>query len=631
MNAHQIDGLPHEWGTMFRSENIESGRVGSYETLSAALRAVVGPERAPGAPALETVAELPTDFTTQGLGVARDVRTRLFMVTKIDSVAMGNDRFLLLYGNSRAIPSLVSTASALSIRDRAQAQGVHPAHELLGKFIVVGDLRGSGSQGDANQMWIIGRGSYAYDFRNVFRMLTYYRTAEDADIRYDNLLKVKYNEFVKDVIDGKVPEANHGIYRFVRLDKSWEIWFDQYCLSVPKKAAEKVVKPLFDLADDKKKTIRELLALCEGSQVLLNGIALTYSVKNNFHYVCGVRVNLEDIDRALTAIVRYSTLEKYKEFLHDVNRIPFKLRDVIDSGMQFTFAANLDQQTIARLTKKGEKLFDEFDQGTLNSSESTGFSYFAQQPNTVTMRCSVRRVGRKMPEIEMFGDWRRISKLDNLLTLSKDRNNRSSRTLTFTGDSLGDGERNVLQRVFQIDGCLHEEDAVIKSSILFSPTTGGSQSEDRKELRIDTKSKKVVSNIMDTLLSGIAAQLTTATDAVAKSKDLLFSTVKEHGVRTLANDKKKITGFIVTGQTGNQYRLQLNGGVFKYMIRGESKPTMQGEYICIDPATGHGKSQAVGFDYVVSVMMALICDRDSSDVIFTLKQYVEAANKADRK
>lgn len=630
MNAHQIEGLPREWGTMFRSENIETGRTGTYENLSAALHAVVGPERAQGAPALETVAELPADFTTQGLGVARDVRTRLFMVTKVDSVSMGTDRLLLVYGNSRSIPSLVSTASALSIRDRAQESGVHPAHELLGKFIVVGDLRGSGSQGDANQMWIIGRGSYAYDFRNVFRMLTYYRTAEDADIRYDNLLKTKYNDFVKDVIDGKVPEANHGIYRFVRLDKSWEIWFDQYCLSVPKKAAEKVVKPLFDLADDKKKTIRELLALCEGSQVLLNGIALTYSVNNNFHYVCGVRVNLEDVDRALTSIVRYSTLEKYKEFLHDVNRVPFKLRDVIDSGMQFTFAANLNQQTISRLTKKGEKLFDEFDQGSLNSSESTGFSYFAQQPNTVTMRCAVRRVGRKMPEIEMFGDWRRISKLDNLLTMSKDRNNRASRTLLLEGDTLETGEQNVLQRVFQIDGCLHDEDAVINTNVLSAPTSG-SQTEDRKVLRIDNKSKKVVSNIMDTLLSGIASQLSTATDAVAKSKDLLFATVTEHGVRTLTNDKKKITGFIVTGQTGNQYRLQLNGGVFRYLIRGESKPTMQGEYICIDPATGHGKSQAVGFDYVVSVMMALICDRDSSDVIFTLKQYVEAAAKADRK
>jgi len=448
-------------------------------------------------------------------------------------------------------------------------------------------------------------------------------------------LVAAYRRYVADVLELKVPDFTHGQFSFKVGTSRSEAKFDQYHLSVPNEAFKQLVSKV--VVTDRSYSLQYLVetVLHDVDGLSVGNVSLKYRHdKGGFTYINGIRINRDDVSPCLAALTRFTDTASYNVHLKSISRISLKLQALLRSGTSLKMArhhtANRVNITELQLNSK----LAEFDWGSVESLNTGYNAFMALSANGDTSRVveipiPIEKEYRKAAYFTFLGKKRKIlSSLDTFCNFC--RNTYSGNTMESylaVGESTGSRpaeaasyasvDSAIAERIFKLDQLIDPADHIIPSEHMVKDVD---KQYGKSQYRIasETEAWKFFSELPGILFEELKVNISERLRAVVQTLELLEKTVERYGITKHKNKNGLVDYFLVTGESGSIYKVNLAGGVFRYKMAYDSVVANHDEYICIDPAGGHGKSSDVGFNYTVSVMMALTNDSVVAPSIYTL-------------
>lgn len=474
------------------------------------------------------------------------------------------------------------------------------------------------------------RGSSIED--NALKTTNWYRQHMSEVRTRTSALVGAYRAYVKDVMDLKVPDFHHGAYAFKVGETRSEVRFDQYHMSMPNAAFKQVVAKL--VATDKHMPIgflmENVLKDVKGIKVGLVDMAYRHE-ENKFTYINDIRINKDDVASCLAAVTRFTETVAYNKFLRETSRTPIKLQTILRNGILLKLTRGNSGTPVELKTLSTHARLKKFSWDSVANAQ-TGYNAFLALGNnsnaSVAARVmefplAVRKDYRKPAFVTFLGKERQLtSDLDTFINFCRNSYGGSHLCIKFESSTRPSGaptcniDFTLVERLFKLDRYFVDKDRVIPGHVYVY----------RKE-EYNTKCYHIADSVeawqffadlMPTISADFKSNIDEKLEGVVQSLDLLENVIKRYGIEEHKDSQGRVDFFLVTGESGSIYKVNLAGGVYRYKMSYDTEVTKNDEYICIDPAAGHGHSSDLGFNYTISVMMALTNDSVVAPSIYTL-------------
>lgn len=455
---------------------------------------------------------------------------------------------------------------------------------------------------------------------------------EDARSRASAMVTA-YRAYVKDVLDLKIVDFHHGAYTFKVGKIRSEVRFDQYHMSMPNAAFKDMVAKL--VTTDKHLSLvtlmENILKDVKGIKVGLVDLEYRHDT-NKFTYINQIRINKDDISACFAAVTRFTKTADYNKFLTEISRTSIKLQTILRSGVLLKLLRGNGNNTPIELRSLSEHpKLGRFSWDTVANAQS-GYNAFIALGNNSNITASsrvlefpltIKKDFRKSAYVTFLGKDRQLnSDLDTFINFCRNnyggthlkvRFEPSTRPATVPACNI---DFTIVERLFRMDRYFEEKDRIIPSHVY----TFVNETYKVKNYRIadSTEAWQFFAGLMPALSADFKSNIDEKLDGVVQSLELLDSVIKRYGIVEHKNSQDRVDFFLVTGESGSIYKVNLAGGVYRHKMAHDTDVTTNDEYICIDPASGHGQSSDLGFNYTVSVMMALTNDSVIAPSIYTL-------------
>ena len=369
-------------------------------------------------------------------------------------------------------------------------------------------------------------------------------------------------------------------------------------------------------------------------ELTIGKVSMTYRHETGkLTYINGIRVNKDDADYCLAAVARFQSTAEYNNLLREVSRTSLKLQKRLREGAMIALPVG---DTVSMKSLQTHSRLSKFAWNTLSPPPQTGYNAFNALMGNVAgkvmdLPLALRKDFRKAMQVEFLGKWRTLDMRSDIdVFLNYCDGHGSSRTLLLIDEPQSQRYRPIgapdvnfrlVSRLVNFDSLLSPADGVVPRSYLV-PTSG---KPGFSSIAPSMEAWTFFSDVKERLTTGLHEILEDKMAGVVQSLDLLERTVARYGIVEHLDNVGKVDYFLVTGESGSIYKVNLAGGVFKYRMAGTTSVSDIDEYICIDPASGHGSGSAIGFNYTVAIMLALTSDSFVAPSIYTLKNRLAAA------
>jgi hypothetical protein len=349
--------------------------------------------------------------------------------------------------------------------------------------------------------------------------------------------------------------------------------------------------------------------------IIVNGVSVHYTSKETrtgakLYYVNGKKISRSDKDHCLSQVTCYPDNQAgYDNFLSVISKISLKYHRAQKDGLEF-HVRNLSQQAVeTALAAAG--------------FSDVGKSNLGKYGSVATCRVPFRKTAGNRGQIFLAGEWRSVLNFDmirNILlragagysvrTFSNSKGQTYSLSTTDKHSKIvTDGDETMFSLLTYMDYYLAPESRIYVGT----PTFMAAQASDSyfnhiKLGKMTNAEVKAFIGPCRAVLSEFSNSIADAITKFKKSKELLDETVERTETRVVEHEGE--TCYLVPANSGALYRIvESSAAVYNHRSN---------QHICI--VNGHSDDY-VGYDYIVSLILALKQDTRTSRAISTLGRH----------
>lgn len=407
-----------------------------------------------------------------------------------------------------------------------------------------------------------------------------------------DLLKINDVLITKDAVNYETLSFNYpGLFNFVYASSAsklvnnptFDIYncYEHFCEKIALEATTEYSEAWKNLTPD------ERLTAPYENEVSFTVNGLTIEVKrggkpsNYKRTINGVRINNEEIEGCLNRAICYTDVDKYNAFLTEVSSFSLKYRDILHNGIKVKIGTLPETDYQKTYSKTWPTLHFE--------RKNKTFFLKIGENETQLLPVDIAKLYKKIKRINLRtnGNW--VGSYWNS-----------------TRRSFAWAETELRQAI---------KDCVKNPEKVESETTGFSFYDNDGKMQLLTPEEyQAALTAREEAIRKLAQEaIIREQAAIAKSKELLESTIKKLNIKVLKNNEG-YDMYEVKGQAKSYY---VHGMDAKKPGSVYEKET--NEYICI---VDEDRTQGVGADHIVGRLYALKNDKRLAEVIHTLKKYV---------